>query len=183
MTTKSRKVGVYIFLALLIIGFSVPGLYYTQEEPIAQASQRLCQYDSDCYLLCDDTPVQVLCLQNLCQQNSCEQFSYYQYKTEPLTFTLTIVMDGSSLPLEAASQDSFVQFQGDQVHVFTRGLTIPFIVERAGMRLTEQCLYTKGNTYCQDDGHTLQLYLNGNNTLSLQDYIPYPDDVIAIVYS
>jgi len=103
---KFSKVVMIIFLGLIVIGFTVPGILYlnpTQASP-GSAEPRICQTDSDCYLMCNEQPVNVLCTQNLCQQNSCTETSPYPYSTQPVRFQLAIVLNDTPISLVNSSR-------------------------------------------------------------------------------
>ena len=78
-----RKTIVIVFMALIVLGFTVPGFLHSNDENNNYAVEpRLCKTDAECYLTCDDLPVKVLCAENICQQNSCEEYAIFEF-TEP----------------------------------------------------------------------------------------------------
>ena len=53
-----------IFLMIMIAaGFTIPMLDF--EDKVYAVEPRVCQQDSDCYLVCGDTPLKVFCSQNI----------------------------------------------------------------------------------------------------------------------
>ena len=115
---------------MIVIGFTVPTFFGNQDQP-QPAERRICQTDSDCYLMCGEEknqPVEVICTENLCQQNSCEEWTPYPYQAEPVTFELKI--ENLSLKNSSQAKDLFVKFEGSQVKVFTAGLSLERILEK-----------------------------------------------------
>ena len=77
------KIGMLVLLALIVLGFTIPGFIDpTGEDQQVNVEPRLCQSDADCYLLCDDVPEQVLCSQNMCVRNSCQEYDLYPAKSK-----------------------------------------------------------------------------------------------------
>ncbi len=173
------KVVMIVFLVLLVLGFTLPGVInYSNPESTVKAEPRLCSSDADCYLICDNKPVAVLCSQNLCLQNSCEEDSYYQYNTNPLTFTLLV--QNVSLEERSNSQDFFVKFKGDEIQLFASRLVFYQVLEKVGLILETQCLTFDGKKYC---GDKVWMMVNGENSTLYGNYVPEEGDVVEIGYS
>ncbi len=170
------KVIIIVFLVMLVLGFVVPGvLNNTSSDPGTEP--RMCAADADCYLLCDDQPVNVLCLQNLCLVNSCEEKSYYEYRQNPVSFTLNI--KNVTLEKQSNERNLFVKFKGNEVQVFTSKLSLYHILEKAKFILDTQCLTFDKKQYCGSD---LRMNVNGNVSTAYGNYIPQDGDVIEIEY-
>ncbi len=174
-----------IFLGLVVIGFSVPlfNLGGDQTQPTGNTEPRLCQQDADCYLMCDDKPVEVLCLQNLCQQNSCLEFNPFPYQSEPVTFSLNVLVDDSKdVSLASNSNDLFVQFVSGEVRIFSSRLPLAAVLEKSGIQFVDQCLGINGTQYCTTTRNRLELWVNGEQSFSYGSYIPRQDDRIELRY-
>src|SRR3989344_2485353 len=126
------KVVIVIFLILLVLGFVVPGILNSSSDS-ASVEARICNTDADCYLLCGEEALNVLCLQNLCQVNSCEERPYYEYTQTPVSFILQI--QNVTLEERSDEKDIFVKFKGNQVQSFTSKLPLYFILEKANIIL------------------------------------------------
>ncbi len=167
------------FLVMLVIGFTVPLFQLDNQNPASTntAEPRLCQSDADCYLLCEQQPVAVLCSENLCIRNGCEEYSLYPYSENPITFQLKVLLRGEERELQKVQQgDLFVEFGdaagkdglaaggggevpdaggaesaggtgGSKVRMFSR-LPLGRLLEKAGIRLAGQCLFLQGISYC-----------------------------------
>ena len=179
---RFRQIAMIIFLVLIVLGFTIPGFLNPPDSVVQIAEPRLCHTDVDCYLFCDETPKEVLCSQNLCQQNSCEEASYYAFKETPLQFSLMVELENETLSLQnrSSSQNLFVTFNDPTVSLFSSGLTLQHILEKAGMQLTAPCLVVDAVRYCEDDGTTLQILVNGNQTFSYGNYVPKEGDAVKI---
>ncbi|HLD79469.1 MAG TPA: hypothetical protein VJA18_02820 [Candidatus Nanoarchaeia archaeon] len=171
------KVMIVVFLVLLVLGFVIPGVINYDANDDTTVEPRLCSSDADCYLLCDDQPVSVLCSQNLCLQNSCDEGSYYPYGTEPITFTLRI--QNVSLQELSNGQDLFVKFKGQMVEVYTSRLILYQILEKVDIILDNQCLFFNGKQYCDEK---LRMTVNGENSTQFGGYMPQEEDIIEIEY-
>jgi len=173
------KVVMIVFLVLLVLGFTIPGVInFSTGDGNSAAEPRLCSRDADCYLICDNEPVAVLCSQNLCLQNSCEEDSYYQYNPDPLTFTLSV--QNVSLEERGNSQNFFVKFNVNIVQLFTARLVLYQVLEKAGITLDTQCLTFDGEKYC---GDKVEMMVNGENSTLYGNYVPEEGDVVEIRYS
>ncbi|MDP3640790.1 MAG: hypothetical protein Q8R53_06370 [Nanoarchaeota archaeon] len=177
-----RKIFLLTFLALIVIGFSVPTFFLgntPQENSLAEPN--ICQSDADCYLLCDSGPVAVLCSQNLCQQNACNEFSAYPYSSEAKQAMMSVIIDGQEIPLKNANEkDFFVTFSENKVQLFSSGLSLQQIMEKAGMLLTPDCLTVNGTAYCTKNDKELQILANDAHVAPL--YPMKAGDVVKIEY-
>ena len=185
--SRWRKIGMLLFLAMIVLGFTVPLFNLGGTSPGQQqhaAEPRLCQNDADCYLTCADTPLEVVCFQNLCQQNSCAEAAQYPYTTTPLTFQLHVNVNESITPLSARSnpKDLFVKFTDNAVQVFSREFSLHLILHKAAIQFTPQCLILDSRTYCEDEKNSLLLNVNGQESYLFGDYIPKEGDVVEISY-
>lgn len=171
---------------MIVLGFTVPGFINTDNSgPSIAVEPRLCQSDSGCYLICDDGPVHVLCSQNLCSQNSCEEYSYYAYNKDSLKFSLSVSVENEEFNLENRSDqnDIFVKFVGDNVDIYSRGLSLNQVLEKVSMGLSSTCLSIGTQLHCEVDNSTLVLLVNGNASYEAGNYGPTDNDVIQIIYS
>src|SRR3989344_9442428 len=119
------KIIIIIFLVMLVLGFVVPSVLNNTSSDQGVES-RMCTTDVDCYLFCEDQPVNVLCLQNLCLVNSCEEKSYYEYDQNPISFTVHI--ENVTLEERSSEKDIFVKYDGNEVQVFTSKLPLYYIL-------------------------------------------------------
>ena len=170
------KVVIILFLVMLVLGFVVPGILNNSSDP-AVVESRMCNTDADCYLLCEDQPVNVLCLQNLCLVNSCEEKSYYEYDPNPISFTVNI--ENVTLEERSSEKDIFVKYKGNGVQVFTSKLPLYYILEKTNLILDTQCLTFDKKQYCSSDLH---MTVNETDSTAFGNYIPQQGDVIEIEY-
>jgi len=170
------KVIIVIFLVMLVLGFVVPGILNNSSSS-AVIEPKMCNSDADCYLFCDDQPVDVLCLQNLCLVNSCKEKSYYEYNQNSILFTLHI--ENVTLEERSSEKDIFVKYKENEVRVFTSKLPLYYILEKAAIILDTQCLTFDKKQYCGSD---LQMRVNGNESTALGNYIPQEGDIVEINY-
>lgn len=183
-----RKIGMLLFLAMIVLGFTVPLFNLggpSPEEQQKPAEPRLCQNDADCYLLCADKPVEVLCSQNLCQQNACGEASAYPYNSMPTTFHLAVIIQGGTIPLVPRSnvKDLFVKFTEEGIiHVFSFELPLALILQKAAIQFTPKCLVLDGKQYCEDEKNELLLKVNGKESYLFGEYVPEEGDVVEIKY-
>ena len=161
------KIVVITILALVAIGFTIPGFVEFDGEDGKIVEPRICQNDADCYLMCDEVPLAVLCYQNLCQQNSCEEDSYYPFVEEPISFKLEIIKNGEIMDLEknASQKNIFVKFEGNNVNIFSSGLALKHILEKVNLGI---------------GSYTSNLTVNGESSYAYGDYIPQEKDKIKI---
>ena len=178
--TGWAKAFMIFFLVMLVLGFSVPLINLGNEVPPA-AEPRLCQTDSDCYLMCD-TPVSVLCSQNLCQQNACDELQLYPFG-ESRVFQLRLFVEQKRIQLSNSDKDVFVTFSDEEVRTFTSGLTLGQILEKAAIRFTPNCFRVNGQDYCQSDTANVTMMVNGNSSYQYNDYVPENGDLIELRYS
>lgn len=170
------KIIIIIFLVMLVLGFVVPAVL-NNSSPDPGAEPRMCTTDADCYLFCEDKPLNVLCLQNLCLTNSCEEKSYYEYSQDPVSFMINI----KNVTLEERSdeKDIFVTFKGNQVKSFSSKLPLYYILEKADIILDTQCLTFDKKQYCSSD---LLMTVNGATSTAFGNYIPQEGDVVELGY-
>ena len=156
------------FLLLVTLGFMVPGFLDLGEDNHQYIEPRICQSDSDCYLMCGDDntePVEVYCSENLCQHNFCDEYVVFPYQTEPITFILEI--DDLNLNNLSKSQDLFVKFSNNQVQVFTTGLSLDRILEKLNYDFNIQ----------------MELDINGEGSDYYGSYVPAENDDVKISFS
>ena len=180
------KIGLLLFLAMIIIGFTVPGFINNIDaQDLKPVEPRLCQTDAQCYLTCNDQPLAVLCTKNICSQNGCHEPTYYPLKDVPLTFSLIIETNGQKISFinRSKSEDFFVKYDHHQVKLFAVGLNLNQVMEKVNMRLSATCLHIATESYCSTGQHTLKILANGNETYAGGDFIPLEGDQINIVYS
>ena len=82
------QIMILVLLVLVIIGFTLPAaLDYNSNGQIV-VEPRYCKTDSECYLICEDKPVEIFCTQNMCVQNACNEANYYAFNSavEPITY-------------------------------------------------------------------------------------------------
>jgi len=161
---------------MLVLGFVVPGILNNSSDSAA-IDPRMCNTDADCYLFCDDQPVNVLCLQNLCLVNSCEEKSYYGYDQNPVSFTVSI--ENVTLDKRSNEMDIFIKFDGNKVQSFNSKLPLYYILEKTNIILDTQCLTFDKRQYCSSD---LQMKVNGNESTAFGNYVPQEGDVIELSY-
>lgn len=181
------KIVMILFMLLIVVGFTVPLFSLSGDDNgiPSYVEPRLCQADPDCYLVCDNTPMKVLCLQNMCQINSCEEYNLYPYQEEAVSFYLSIEVDNEmiDLSLHSNSLDLFTKFIGDKVEVYTSGLSLGHILEKVDISVNGQCLTVSGEEYCSGDGKELSLSLNGEEFYDVDYYVPQEGDLVEIEYS
>lgn len=174
------------FLIMVVLGFSVPlfNLGGNVDPSQQQAQPRLCQSDTECYLTCDNTPKEVLCLQNLCVQNSCTEFNLFPYVQQQQEIALSVIINDVPIALQNRNaQDLFVRFNEGLVELHGQGLSLSAIVEKAGIILQDQCLTVQGTQYCTDTDSKLEIMVNGQNTYLFGQYVPKEGDEIRVIYS
>src|SRR3989344_4739198 len=170
------KIFIIFILLLMVVGFSVPLFNLGgngSTDPTKKAEPRLCTTDSDCYLVCDDKPLTILCSQNLCLQNACNEYALYPFREMPVNFNLNVEIDNAEIDLASRTdpKDLMVKF-GEKVQVFSWGLPLVFILEKVDMTLNENCLTVDNQQHCDNGGKKLQFLLNGNETLPNPNYYP-----------
>lgn len=188
MIQKEKKAGKWLmilFLAMIVIGFTIPGIIQFGDEDQQYIEPRICQTDADCYLICDDKPVEVLCSQNLCQQNSCKEKVYYAFNATPKNIQLKIEINSQKLDLvnRSVSANLFVKIEGDNLRAFSQSLSLNQVLEKFKLKLDAQCLNTIDNQYCQKEGKKLELFVNDKPSYAFGNYLPEDGDKVKIVYS
>ena len=179
------KIGIIVFLALIVLGFTVPGFLNQNPEtnPTTRTEPRLCQTDADCYLICQSQPLRVLCSQNLCQQNSCEEGPLFKYEESSRKLTLDVSLYGERINLTAPAGNFFATFSENEVQAFALGMTLQQILEKTLVSFNNQCLNINGQSYCRNESDELQLLVNGNRSFSYENYVPQDGDKIKVDYS
>lgn len=72
---------------------------------------------------------------------------------------------------------------GDVIHYHSPGITLQKFFESLSMNLTNQCITTIDNvSYCENETHTFEVYLNNEVLLEPQEYVAEDLDQLAIVY-
>jgi len=180
------KIGMIILLILIVLGFTVPSFIDSGDNNIVNTEQRLCQTDSDCYLLCNDTPIEVLCTNNLCQQNDCKEQAYYPYENT-LTFNLNIQVENEEMDLlnRSNSRDLFIKFNGENgniVRVFSSGLSLNQVLEKLNLAIDSECLITENEQYCTLAEKKLVVNLNEEQIYNYDNYVPKEGDKLEIIY-
>lgn len=163
------KILMLALLVMIVLGFTVPG-FLELDEGSESAEQRVCQADADCYLMCDDVPVKVLCSRNLCLQNSCSEESYYPYQDPGITFKLVVKNETDELDLVGLSDSKniFVKFSGEKVKLFSSGLSLGHVLEKAGLVI---------------DSKLGEVFVNNEKSYEYADYVPEEGDKVEVVYS
>lgn len=170
------------FLIMIVLGFTIPGFIGNEDDPLATyVEARVCQTDTDCYLTCDGTPQPILCSQNLCIQNSCEEANYYPLNPDPLSFSLTLSIENETIALQSNPQNLFVTFDDNEVNLFSNGLNLNQVLDKAGMAMNTQCIQTN-QLYCTNLEQTLDLSINGEKSYDFIGYVPKEGDEIEITY-
>lgn len=180
------KVMIIILLIMMVLGFSIPLFNLGGEEKKAiGAEPRVCQSDADCYLLCQDQPVTILCSQNLCQQNSCEEFSPVAYQQNPIPISLKIEIEGieQNLTRRVNPKDSFVRWDDGKVQLYSSQLSLAQILEKFNMGIEGACFKVYTKQYCQDKEHNLTFSINDQEQYLYKEYVPKEGDSIEIKYS
>jgi len=172
----------YVLLILIIIGFTIPGILNSEEEQ--SISPRVCQTDADCYLVCKNQPVAVLCSQNLCQQNSCDQKNEYNYTQTATSIKLIIDINNQKLNLNNRSNKNnfFITFYDDKVDLYSRTLSLNQILEKINLRIDSQCLTIDTTKYCSEGNKTIKMIINGTEQFPNGAYIPQNQESIELKY-
>jgi len=186
--TNFYKILMYAILIMVAVGFTIPGfLDWDEEQQTPQL--RICQSDADCYLMCNEQPLAVLCHQNICQQNSCQEESLFPYRASPLLTTqLEISINGRKLNLKEQFEklnlnNFFIQFQEDSFTAFTSNLTLSQVLDKLRIKLDAQCLTIEQENHCQNKKHQLNIFINDESSYSYEDYKIKNNDQIKITYS
>ena len=163
---KDKKLFSKILLILLMVmiaaGFTIPMLDF--EDQVYAVEPRICQLDSDCYLICEDAPLKIFCSQNMCTQNDCNENPYYPFYDQPIEFQFKIIDSPETLLL--SYDDIFINFNKEKVKFFSHGMSLGQLYERIGL---------KDLNY--------KLYINGEERFVGVDYVPEDSDEILVDYS
>lgn len=159
------KIVVIVFLVMIAIGFMVPGSINSDDDSPGYVEPRICQVDADCYLICEDVPVKVLCSQNLCIQNSCSEGNYYPFNSNPLTFELVVEKD--DFDLIGKDEDLFVKFSNGVVRLYSSGLSLGHVLEKVGLSI---------------DSSLADVFVNGEKNYAYSEFVPEEGDVVKVVY-
>ena len=161
------KIMMYTLLITIVLGFTIPVLDFGDESSNGQTvEQRICQTDSDCYLICDDLPVEVFCSQNLCKQNSCSESSLYPFQESGLVFSLVIESAGEKVDSVVRDGDLFVVVDGDKVSLHTEDLSFGHVLEKLGYSV---------------DPEQMELTVNDEKIYSIKNYLVQENDVVKLV--
>ena len=155
------KIMLIFFMLMIAAGFTIPVLDFGNEQQVVEP--RICQADADCYLICEDNPVKVLCSQNLCQQNACTESSYYPFKESPISFKLRV--ENTPTVLFTTLDDVFVIYDGVNAQFYSTGMSLGNLFER--MVLINQ---------------EYEMFVNGEQSYSFANYVPEEGDEIRVVY-
>ncbi|MBI4148634.1 hypothetical protein HY490_05060 [Candidatus Woesearchaeota archaeon] len=71
---------------------------------------------------------------------------------------------------------------GDVIHFHATGVTLNFLLDSIGMKLSPTCFTTDMNEYCSTSQLTLKFFVNGKPNNENGDYIPQNGDQILISY-
>lgn len=73
--------------------------------------------------------------------------------------------------------------EGDVKHIHAEGVTFAEFLTALGLDTTDECITTpEGEQRCENDGNVLQLYVNGEVTSPLTEYVPVDDDRMLLYY-
>ena len=147
---------------MIAAGFTIPMLDF--EDQVYAIEPRICQGDSDCYLICQDDPLKVLCSQNMCIQNDCNENPYYPFYEDPVTFSFKVI--GSEEAILLSQDDIFVTLINEKVDFFSRGMTLGHLYERIGLSDLDY-----------------KISINGEERFVGIDYIPEDGDEILVDYT
>jgi len=164
------QIMILVLLVLVIIGFTLPAaLDYNSNGQIV-VEPRYCKTDSECYLICEDKPVEIFCTQNMCVQNACNEANYYAFNSSALNFELMVMNKTGSLDLgqKSDSKDIFVKFSGKTVSIYSSGITLGQVLEKVGLKIDP----TLGN-----------VSVNNQQNYAYSDYVPVEGDKMEVVYS
>lgn len=188
-----KKYVLIALMAFIAIGFMLPGALYFGSEAGSDSdygngeNDKICRFDTDCYLQCDDGLKTVMCNQNLCDINSCEQYQLFEYDPAGNSVEIKITIDGDELDLEdyllfTYDENFFVEFLGFDVTVHTTGLTLNNVLERIGMSLDSNCLNIGEESYCRSNEFELTLNVNDEENFYYGDYTLTKGDIVEIIY-
>jgi hypothetical protein len=159
------KILLLFLTVMIVLGFTIPG--FIDDGPQKYVEPRICQVDADCYLMCDEVPVAVLCSKNMCSQNSCKEGSYYIYSENAVVFELVVEKEGEFVELVGNEKDIFVKISENSVSLFSSGLSLGHVLEKLGMEI---------------DSNLGDVFVNGEQNYGYSEYVPEEGDKIKIVY-
>jgi len=81
-----------------------------------------------------------------------------------------------------AQQVHFESGDGDVFHVHATGVTLGYLFETLGGRLSETCISLDGVTKCNDGTKTLKFYVNGQPNNQFGKYLPRSLDKLSVSY-
>ncbi len=164
------QIMIMVLLVLVIIGFTLPAvLDYNSNGPTA-VEPRYCKTDSECYLICEDKPVEIFCTQNMCVQNACNEANYYTFNLTALNFELIVANKTGIIDLEqkSNSKDLFMKFLGKKVLVYSSGITLGQVLEKVNLKI---------------DPTLSNVSVNQEQNYAFSEYVPIEGDQIEVVYS
>jgi len=191
MKVDFKKLSVIFLLVLLVLGFTLPGIFFfvgddSSDYPGADDNLRVCSGDSDCTLVCDNSEQVVLCYRNTCQQNTCDGVSYIEYGSAETKVSLDITAGNETLDLSKHtslfSDDLYVTFEDNQVVTHAEGLTLNHILDKLSMGLTTSCLIVGQNGLCEPNGE-LNLIINGQTNDPYGEYVVQDGDELEIIFT
>ena len=71
---------------------------------------------------------------------------------------------------------------GDVIHYHSRGISLQNFFTSLGMNLTNKCFSTLNNSYCSNQTHTLEVFVNNETIENPHKYVANDLDQIAIIY-
>ena len=178
------KIVLVILTLLIVLGFTVPG-FINETDNGQYVEPRICKTDADCYLMCDEAPVKVLCSQNLCMQNACDEHQLYPFVDEVVEFSLVVKVNAvnKDLSLLSNTQDLFVKFSEGKVQMFSSGISLGQVLSKVKTKVDAECLTVNSENYCNSGEKEVKLMVNGERSYSYSDYVPEVGDEIEVVYS
>lgn len=192
MALTFQKVAVIVFLVFLVLGFTVPGIFFVvqDEEPLPSPPQPqlvLCRSDADCTLTCAEQAVPVLCYRNTCQQARCDDVSPVgSYGSAEHTVTLRLEVGNQTIAIadrfrETSNQSYITKTAAGQLTTHAT-LTLAHVLDKLQIGLNGDCLFLDGKAYCRDKGD-LTLLINGQANAPYADYVVQDGDDLLIKYT
>tara|TARA_Y100000310_G_C20691653_1_gene822653 strand:- start:3697 stop:4287 length:591 start_codon:yes stop_codon:yes gene_type:complete len=189
MKVDFKKLSVIFLLVLLVLGFTLPGIFFFVGDQDSQYgvedNTRVCAGDSDCTLVCDDVEQVVLCYRNTCQKNSCDEVSYIEYESVENKVLLEITAGNETLDLSKHtslfSDNLYVTFEDNHIVTHAEGLTLNHILDKLSMALTPNCLVLGRDGFCEPNGE-LSLIINGQRNDPYGEYVVQDGDELGIVF-
>ncbi len=192
MALTFQKVAVIVFLVFLVLGFTVPGIFFVvqDEEPLLSQPQPqlvLCRSDADCTLTCAEQAVPVLCYRNTCQQARCDDVSPVgSYGSAEHTVTLRLEVGNQTIAVadrfRETSNQSYITKTADGQLTTHATLTLAQVLDKLQIGLNGDCLFLDGKAYCRDQGD-LTLLINGQANAPYADYVVQDGDDLLITYT